>query len=143
MSELRLAYGKLSPEAYAGLGACKAALDKSVLGKAFIELIYLRVSQINGCAFCLDMHSKALRAGGTDQRKLDTLAGWRVSDAFDAREKAGLAWAESLTHIDTTGAPDEVYLPLKTLFSDVEIADLTFAVSLMNAFNRLAVGMRQ
>ncbi|GKX52152.1 carboxymuconolactone decarboxylase family protein [Budvicia aquatica] len=143
MSELRLPYSKLSSEAYAGLGACKAALDKSVLGKPFIELIYLRVSQINGCAFCLDMHSKALRAQGVDQRKLDTLAGWRVSDVFDPRERAALAWAESLTHIDTTGAPDEVYQPLTGLFSEVEISDLTFAVSLMNAFNRLAVGMRQ
>lgn len=143
MSELRLPYSKLSSEAYAGLGACKTALDKSVLGKPFIELIYLRVSQINGCAFCLDMHSKALCAQGVDQRKLDTLAGWQVSDAFDPRERAALAWAESLTHIDTTGAPDEVYQPLTGLFSEVEISDLTFAVSLMNAFNRLAVGMRQ
>ena len=139
----RLPYHTLSPEAYRGLGATKAALEKSPLGKPLIELVWLRMSQINGCAFCLEMHAKALRAGGMPQIKLDSLAGWRVSEQFDARERAALAWTESLTHIDQTHAPDEDFEPLKTHFSDVEISDLSFAIALMSAFNRLAIGMRQ
>jgi len=139
----RLPYNTLSPEAYRGLGATKAALEKSPLGKPLIELVWLRMSQINGCAFCLEMHSKALRAGGVPQVKLDSLAGWRVSEQFDARERAALAWTESLTHVDQTHAPDEDFEPLKAHFSDVEISDLSFAIALMSAFNRLAIGMRQ
>uniref|UniRef100_UPI0028ABE339 carboxymuconolactone decarboxylase family protein n=1 Tax=Pseudomonas sp. TaxID=306 RepID=UPI0028ABE339 len=102
----------------------------------------LRVSQINGCAFCTEMHAKALRAGGTEEAKLDSLAGWRASGRFNARERAALGWAESLTAVASSHAPDADYQPLKALFSDVEIADLSFAVALMNAFNRMAVGMR-
>ncbi len=100
------------------------------------------MSQINGCAFCLEMHSTALRKAGVEQTKLDALAGWRVSHRFDARERAALAWAESVTHIADTHAPDDVYLPLEAQFSPTEISDLTFAIGLMNAFNRLAVSMR-
>ena len=139
----RLPYHTLSPEAYRGLGATKAALNKSPLGKPLIELVWLRMSQINGCAFCLEMHAKALRDGGTPQIKLDSLAGWRVSEQFDARERAALAWTESLTHVDQTHAPDADFEPLKAHFSDVEISDLSFAIALMSAFNRLAIGMRQ
>jgi AhpD family alkylhydroperoxidase len=106
-----------------------------------IELIYLRISQINGCAFCLDKHSSTLRDSGIAVRKLDQLAGWRVSALFDARERAALAWAETLTHVDQQGAPEERYAPLKALFSNAEISDLTIAIALMNAFNRLAIGM--
>ncbi|WP_338758936.1 carboxymuconolactone decarboxylase family protein [Massilia sp. METH4] len=139
----RLPYYSLSPEAYRGFGATKAALEKSPLGKELIDLIWLRMSQINGCAFCLEMHAKALRAGGVPEAKLDSLAGWRVAEHFTGRERAALAWTESLTHVDRTHAPDEDYEPLKQYFSDVEISDLCFAIALMSAFNRLAIGMRQ
>lgn len=142
MSTLRLPYFRLSPAAYEGLVSVKQALDSSPLGKPLVELIYLRVSQINGCAFCLDMHSKALRADGETATRLDQLAGWRVSSAYTVRERAALAWAEAVTHIDTSYAEDEVFEPLKEHFSEVEISDLTFAISLMNAFNRLAVSMK-
>ena len=138
----RLPYHTLSPEAYRGLGATKAALEKSSLGKPLIELVWLRMSQINGCAFCLEMHAKALRAGGTPEVKLDSLAGWRVSEQFDARERAALTWTESLTHIDRTHEPDEDFESLKAHFSETEISDLSFAIALMSAFNRLAIGMR-
>ncbi|MHC6226333.1 carboxymuconolactone decarboxylase family protein [Pseudomonas sp. X10] len=143
MSTLRLPYWTLSPEAYQGLAATKKALEKSSLGKPLIELVWLRMSQINGCAFCLEMHAKALRAGGMSDAKLDSLAGWRVGEHFNERECAALAWTEALTHVDQTHAPDEDFEPLKAHFSDVEIADLCFAIALMSAFNRLAVGMRQ
>jgi len=139
----RLPYHTLSPAAYQGFGATKKALEGSSLGKPLIELAWLRMSQINGCAFCLEMHAKALRAGGMADAKLDSLAGWRVSDNFSDRERAALAWTESLTHIDRTHAPDEDYEPLKEHFSDVEISDLCFAIALMSGFNRLAIGMRQ
>ncbi|MNR82757.1 Carboxymuconolactone decarboxylase family protein [compost metagenome] len=143
MSTLRLPYWTLSPEAYQGFTATKKALEKSSLGKQLIELVWLRMSQINGCAFCLEMHAKALRAGGMKDAKLDSLAGWRVSALFTEGERAALAWTEALTHIDKTHAPDEDFEALKAHFSDVEIADLSFAIALMSAFNRLAIGMRQ
>ncbi|ALS61546.1 carboxymuconolactone decarboxylase family protein [Pandoraea norimbergensis] len=143
MSTLRLPYYTLSAEAYQGFAATKKALSKSTLGKPLVELVYLRVSQINGCAFCLEMHSKALRSDGMADAKIDSVAGWRVSSHFDARERAALAWTESLVDVAHTHAPDEDFTPLKAHFSDAEIADLSFAVALMSAFNRLAIGMRQ
>lgn len=143
MSTLRLPYWTLSAEAYQGFSATKKALEKSSLGKPLIELVWLRMSQINGCAFCLEMHAKALRAGGAPDVKLDSLAGWRVSTHFTERERAALAWTETLTHVDQTHAPDEDFEPLKAHFSDTEISDLSFAIALMSAFNRLAIGMRQ
>ncbi|MEF9676645.1 carboxymuconolactone decarboxylase family protein [Pectobacterium aroidearum] len=143
MNTLRLPYQTLSPEAYQGFGIAKKALNKSSLGKSLIELVYLRVSQINGCAFCLEMHASALRADGVPNAKLDSLAGWRVSAQFNERERAALAWTESLVDVARSHAPDEDFEPLKAHFSDAEIADLSFAVALMSAFNRLAIGMRQ
>lgn len=139
----RLPYYSLSPAAYQGFGATKKALESSPLGKELVELVWLRMSQINGCAFCLEMHAKALRADGVSQTKLDSLAGWRVSERFSERERAALAWTDALTLVDRTGAPDADYEPLKAYFTEVEISDLTFAVALMSAFNRLAIGMRQ
>ncbi|MFZ4834259.1 carboxymuconolactone decarboxylase family protein [Rouxiella sp. Mn2063] len=143
MNTLRLPYYSLSAATYEPLKSAVLTLEKSPLGMTIIELVFLRVSQINGCAFCLDMHSKALRKSGVTQDKLDQLAGWRVSHLYSERERAALNWAESLTHVATTGAPDSDFDALKALFSDVEISDLSFAISIMNAFNRLAVGMRQ
>ncbi|GGM29624.1 carboxymuconolactone decarboxylase family protein [Pseudomonas asuensis] len=142
MSQLRLPFSTLSPAAYEGLLATNRALADSSLGPTLVELVYLRISQINGCAFCLGKHAKALRDSGIAQVKLDCLAGWRISEHFDEREKAVLAWAEALTHVTDKGAPDTFYLPLKDYFNDAQISDLTFAISLMNAFNRLAIGMQ-
>lgn len=143
MKPLRLPYATLSPEAYQGLIATKKALEKSPLGKNLIELVYLRVSQINGCAFCLEMHTASLRENGETAARLDALCGWHVSPHFSDRERAALAWTESLVQVDKTHAPDEVYEALKPHFTDKEISDLSFAVALMSAFNRLAIGMRQ
>ncbi|KIZ51532.1 carboxymuconolactone decarboxylase family protein [Pseudomonas oryzihabitans] len=142
MSQLRLPFSTLSPAAYQGLIATGQALAQSALGLELVELIYLRISQINGCAFCLGKHAETLRGQGVSQAKLDRLAGWRISELFDARERAALEWAETLTAVAEKGAPDAAYEPLKAQFSDAEISDLTFVVALMNAFNRLAVGMK-
>ena len=132
MNTLRQPYNELSPEVYNALVQAKIALEKSELDGALI----------NGCAFCLEMHSKALRKSGVAQNKLDALAGWRVSAHFSDAERAALAWAESVTHIAESHAEDAVYQPLLDHFSARQISDLTFAISLMNAFNRLAVSMR-
>ncbi len=137
MTTLRQPYYELSPAVYNALVQAKTALENSTLDTTLMELVYLRVSQINGCAFCLEMHSKALRKSGVPQHKLDALAGWRVSHHFDERERAALAWAESVTEIARTHAEDEVYQPLLEHFSAAEISDLTFAIGLMNCFNRL------
>ena len=142
MTLLRQPYNELSPDVYKGMVQASLALEKSSLDRTLLELVYLRVSQINGCAFCLEMHSKALRKAGVDQTKLDALAGWRVSNHFTAAEAAALAWAEDVTHIAEHHAEDNVYQPLLAHFSAEQISDLTFAISLMNAFNRLAVSMR-
>ncbi len=144
MSNIRLSYAELSPNAFQHLVNIKLALDKSSLAQDLLELIYLRISQINGCAFCLIMHAKALREKNVPSDKIDGVAGWKVSHHFSAKEKAALSWAESLTNIaNTHDVPDEIFLELQHYFSDKEISDLSFAVALMNAFNRLAIGMRQ
>ncbi|MDU5487369.1 MAG: carboxymuconolactone decarboxylase family protein [Serratia liquefaciens] len=143
MIKQRLKYSELSPAPYKGMVTALMALEKGALDKATIELMFMRVSQINGCAYCLDMHGKALRESGVDNAKLDQLAGWRVSHAFSNRERAALEWADSVTLIAATGAPDSAFEALQTHFSEAEIADLTFAISIMNAFNRLAISMRQ
>ncbi|MDQ8935610.1 carboxymuconolactone decarboxylase family protein [Acinetobacter rudis] len=143
MHTLRLPYSTLSPQAYQGLIDCKNALQESSLGKDLLELIYLRISQMNGCAFCLDLHTSSLRKSGVSNKKIDTLAGWRVSNHFSPKEQVALAWAESLVNIHHSYAPDHLFNPLKQHFTDTEISDLTIAVSLMSAFNRLAIGLRQ
>lgn len=140
---LRLPYYDLSAEALQHFRAIGAYLEKSTLGIELIELVYLRISQINGCAFCLKKHSKALRDKGLAQDKLDMVAGWHASDAYSPRERAALNWAESLTAISATHAPEADYAPLATHFSAKEISDLTFAIANMNALNRLAIAMRQ
>lgn len=138
----RIDYPRQVPEAFRGLYAASTALHDGVLGKAFLELIFLRVSQINGCAYCLDMHATALRKAGVDSRKLDTVAGWRDSRFFDARESAALAWAEQLTTLPSGAPADATYEALKAHFDDHGIAELTMAVATINAWNRLGVGMQ-
>ena len=131
-----------SPDAMKAMLALEAAVGKLSIELPLLELIRLRVSQINGCAFCLDMHTADARKGGETERRLYTLSAWRETPFFTPRERAALGWAESLTAVASSHAPDADYQPLKALFSDVEIADLSIAIALMNAFNRMAVGMR-
>ncbi|MFL4558775.1 carboxymuconolactone decarboxylase family protein [Yersinia kristensenii] len=143
MVEQRLYFSELSPATYKALVSASLSLDKSSLPKTLIELIFMRVSQINGCAFCLDMHGKFLRDHGFDNAKMDVIAGWRLSNLFSEAERAALDWTEAVTHITTSGTPDSTFNALKAHFSDAQISDLTFAISIMNAFNRLAVSLRQ
>ncbi|MCR4470031.1 carboxymuconolactone decarboxylase family protein [Burkholderia sp. SCN-KJ] len=138
-----LPYQTLSPEAYHWLGAVKVAVGKSRLGEQLIELVWLRTSQINGCAYCMEMHEEALHAGGVPDAKLDAVLEWHVSEHFTERERAALAWTEALTRVDRPRAPNDDYEWLKAYFGDVEISDLCFAIALMDAFNRLAIGTWQ
>lgn len=120
-----------------GVGKALASIDK--LLRALVET---RVSQINGCVFCLNMHAEEARAAGERQQRLDCLAGWRESQLFDDAERAALGWAESLTNISQTHAPDDTYEALTAHFSEAQIVDLTFIISCMNAWNRVAIGHR-
>lgn len=143
MTQLRLPYFDLSAEALTALRSVKSYLENCVLNKTLLEWVYLRVSQINGCSFCLKLHSKALRAAGENNERLDSLAGWHCSPLFSEQERAALQWAESLSQIATTHAPDADFELLKKYFNEQEISDLTFAIANMNALNRIAIAMRQ
>ncbi|HEX7890374.1 MAG TPA: carboxymuconolactone decarboxylase family protein [Ramlibacter sp.] len=133
---------RLAPEAYNGLAAVSAQL-KSSIGRALIALVDIRVSQINGCAFCLDMHARELLAAETpDLQRLNSLATWREAPFYTPRERAALAWAESLTLVAQTQAPQDDFAPLNEHFSEREIAELTLAIGVINAWNRFAIGLR-
>ena len=139
----RIDYTKTSPEGYKAFGAVYATLQKASLPKELIDLVYLRVSQINGCAYCIDMHSRDLCKGGLAVDKLVLVPVWHDAGAvFSPRERAALAWAESLTRVAETGVPDADYAAAAAEFNDRELADLSYAIGLMNAFNRFGVGFR-
>jgi AhpD family alkylhydroperoxidase len=108
-----------------------------------VNLVYLRVSQINGCAYCIDMHSRDLLKGGLAVEKLVLVPVWREAGSlFDSRERAALAWTETVTRVADTAIPDGEFESASTAFSEKELADLTIAIGLMNAYNRLAIGFR-
>lgn len=139
----RIDYTKASPEGYKAFGAVYATLAKSGLPKELVDLVYLRVSQINGCAFCIDMHSRDLLKSGLAVEKLVLVPVWREAGAvFSVREGAALAWAETVTRVSETGIPDSDYAAVAAEFSEKELADLTYAIGLMNAFNRFGVAFR-
>ncbi|WP_395672605.1 carboxymuconolactone decarboxylase family protein [Inquilinus sp.] len=138
----RLDYAAIAPGAIKAQYGVHTYLEGSGLPMTLQELVFLRVSQINGCAYCLDMHSKALRKAGEGQQRLDAVAGWREAHGlFSPREEAALAWAEALTLVaETRQVPDAIYDEVKAQFDDRELVDLTLAIGSINAWNRLAVG---
>ncbi len=117
-------------------------LAKSPLEKNLLHLVEFRVSQINGCAYCLDMHSKDLRAAGETEQRIYLLAAWRESPFYSERERVALEWAESLTTLNENGDSDEVYERAKKQFSETELIDLTLAVVAINGWNRLNIAFR-
>lgn len=140
---VRIDYNQVAPGASAALGGVYGYVVKSGLPPALVELVYLRVSQINNCAFCLDMHTRDLLAKGLKFEKLALVQAWREGGSlFDERERAALAWAESVTLVAQTGVPDEDYANAQVVFTEKELVDLTVAVSLMNAYNRMAISFR-
>ncbi|MBP0630265.1 MULTISPECIES: carboxymuconolactone decarboxylase family protein [unclassified Cupriavidus] len=141
---MRLDYTKASPGGVKAFGSVYGYIMQSGLDAVLVELVYLRVSQINGCAYCLDMHTRELGKKGVSGAKLALVQVWQEAGAlFSEREKAALAWAESVTRVSETHVPDEAFDAAAAVFSEKELADLTMAISLMNAFNRLAISFRR
>ena len=138
----RMNYVKASPAAYQALLALQAVVDNSGLEKLLLELVKIRASQINKCAFCLHMHTRDARKAGESEERLYLLDAWRESPLFTERERAALAWTEALTLLPEKGAPDDVYAQVSAQFSEAEIVNLTLAISAINAWNRFGVGFR-
>lgn len=144
MKEARLPWTNLAPKAYQAMAAVKTATATSTLGAALIELVQTRVSQINGCAFCVDMHARDLRKQGETWQRINSLSTWREVGFYGERERAALNWAESLTRLaDHHGDHDTAFAALQGHFSDQEIVELSWSIAQINAWNRMAVGMRQ
>lgn len=141
---MRLDYTKASPAGIKALGAVYGYIMQSGLDATLVELVYLRISQINGCAYCLDMHTRELSKKGLKREKLALVQAWHeAGNLFSEREKAALAWAESVTRVAHTHVPDADFHHAAEVFSEKELADLTIAIGLMNAFNRLAISFRR
>jgi len=138
----RLLPAEIAPDGYQALRAVEIYLAKCGLPKRLIELVKFRASQMNGCAYCLDVHSKDARKAGETEQRLYLLDAWRESPHYTPAERAALAWTEALTKVAETRAPDADYAALREHFSDKEIVDLTYLIGMINVWNRLAVGMR-
>jgi len=142
MTRERLAAFKLAPGAYEAVRGVEAYIRRCGLEHSLIELVDMRASQINGCAFCLDMHSKDARRNGETEQRLYLLNGWRDSSLYTDRERAALAWTEALTLVADTHAPDDVYGQVRAQFADAELVNLTTLIGLINLWNRLMIGFR-
>lgn len=138
----RLNYAEVAPGSLKAMLGLETYVRHSGLEPLLLELVKVRSSQINGCAYCLDMHTKDARALGETEQRLYTVAAWREAPFFTDRERAALDWTEAVTLISQTGAPDDVYQRLKQHFSEAEIVNLTMAIVTINAWNRLAVSFR-
>ncbi|MGJ7534981.1 MULTISPECIES: carboxymuconolactone decarboxylase family protein [unclassified Variovorax] len=139
----RLNWFKLAPKSFEAILAVNTTIESSTLGKVLVDFVFARVSQINGCAYCLDMHVRDLRKQGEEWQRINSLPTWREVSFFNERERAALAWAESLTRLaDDHDERETEFAALKANFSDVEIAELTVAIAQINTWNRLNVGMR-
>ena len=138
----RLPYAKVSPETVDVFTKAAAHLGRSFADHKLKALVELRVSQINGCAYCLDLHSHQARAQGETQQRLDCLAAWDEVTFYTDRERAALALAESITRVSETHVPDEVYEAAKAHFSEKELVDLTAIIALMNFWNRVSISFR-
>ena len=138
----RLDFYKASPDAAKAMIALEAAVNKLGIEPSLLELVKLRASQINGCAYCVDLHSSDARKRGESERRLHAVAVWRESPFFTDRERAALAWTEALTRLADTRAPDADYEWLSAHFDERERVDLTVAINAINGWNRLAVGFR-
>src|SRR4051812_32748218 len=138
----RINYAKVAPGAYHAMMGLEKYLHECGLEVPLIHLIKLRVSQINGCAFCLDMHWKDLRAMGETEQRLYGLDAWEESPYYTDRERAAFLWAEAVTNVREGHVRDEVYEKVKAVFSEKELADLTLAVAAINSWNRLSIAGR-
>ena len=142
----RVALKKVTPQVSAAMGglhaAAVAAATEAGLEPALLELVRIRASQINGCAFCIDMHTKDARAAGETEQRLYCLSAWRECPFYTDRERAALEWTEAVTRVADTHVPDDVFERARAQFSEKELADLNVAVIAINAWNRIAIPFR-
>jgi AhpD family alkylhydroperoxidase len=139
----RMDYNTATPAGVKALGGVYGHISQSGLPKALVNVVYLRVSQINGCAYCIDMHSRDLLKEGMSVEKLVLVPAWRAAGPlFSDTERAALAWAETVTRVAETGVPDAEYDAAAAAFDRKQLADLTIAIGLMNAYNRMAISFR-
>ncbi|MHA7602237.1 carboxymuconolactone decarboxylase family protein [Alicycliphilus sp. T452] len=138
----RLDYRQASPQGFAAMLGLEQHARTSGLDHTLLELVKTRVSQINGCAFCLDMHTKDARAAGESEQRLYLLPAWREAPCYTPRERAALAWAEAVTLLKDQQVPDEVYAQARRQFDDKALVDLTLAIVAINGWNRLSVAFR-
>ena len=141
MSE-RINYAKVTPEGYRAMSGLERYVRGSGLEPSLLELVKLRASQINGCAYCIDMHWKDARARGESEQRLYGLMAWRESPYYTERERAALAWTEAVTLIADSHVPDELYEEVRQSFNETELVNLTFALVAINGWNRLAISLR-
>ena len=138
----RLNYLKNAPELTKKVFELSEAVKKSSLGNTLLDLVNIRASQLNGCAFCLDMHSKEAKIHGERELRIYHIPIWRESPLFSDREKAALEWSEALTTLGPKGVSDELYERARAHFSEVQLSELSFAVGVINLWNRLNIGFR-
>jgi AhpD family alkylhydroperoxidase len=141
--ELRLNYYKANPDAMKTLVGLEQQIAKSGLEKPLVELVRLRASQINGCAYCVDLHSSDARKAGETERRLSAVVVWHETPFFSDRERAALEWTEALTLVAQTQVPDEVWERVRPHFTPEELVDLTLLVSTINAWNRFSISFRK
>jgi AhpD family alkylhydroperoxidase len=139
----RLDYTKIAPNGVKAIGGVYGYVMQSGLPAELVDLVYLRISQINGCAYCLDMHTRDLLKKGVKIEKLALVQAWEEGGhLFSERERAALAWAETVTRVSETGVPDDAFQAARAVFEEKELVDLTIAISLMNVYNRMAISFR-
>jgi len=138
----RLDFKKASPDAYKAMAAVESHVRQSGLERALLELVKTRVSQINGCAYCLDMHTKDARANGESEQRLYVLSEWRETTFYSDRERAALAWTEAVTRISSDAVSDELFAEVRSHFDEKSLVDLTLAIIAINGWNRLAIPFR-
>ena len=137
----RISLPKVAPETYAAIRELDATVRRGGLEQGLIELVKMRASQINGCAYCLNMHSADARRHGETEQRLYLLNAWRETELYSERERAALTWTECLTRLAIDGAPEAAYRALEAHFSPAEIGDLTALIGVINIWNRVAVGL--
>ncbi|QJP13468.1 carboxymuconolactone decarboxylase family protein [Starkeya sp. ORNL1] len=140
---MRLDYNQIAPNGAKALGGVYGYVMQSGLPAELVDLVYLRISQINNCAYCLDMHTRDLIKRGVRLEKIALVQAWQEAGSlFSETERAALAWAESVTRVAETGVPDSAYKAARDVFDEKQLVDLTFAIVAMNGYNRLAIGFR-
>lgn len=139
----RIDYGNVTREGLSAMRQLESYVHGCGLESSLLELVKFRASQINGCAFCIDMHTKDARAAGESEQRLYALTAWRETPFFTQRERAALSWTEAVTQVSTSGVPDDVYEQAMQHFEEKELVDLTLAIVAINGWNRMAISFRK